>query len=322
MNLLQIQPHKISKNLNDKIYLFYGEPSTRKTSVACSFDNSILAAFEIGYKFISGVIAQPISKWGEFKAFIRELQKQDVKDTYKTVVIDTVTLAYSACSEYILGQFGVSDPGDIGFGKGWRAIRKEFEKTILSIPQMGYGLILIAHADEMGGEDGNVKAKVDIDKRPAAIIKGLADFIFYTRKEYRDEETESTDSLTVYAYTKLSEIETKSRSRYLSPRFEFTYENLEEEMRIAIEKQEMEEGITTVDETENLHEVQVEDFNQLKLDVIELATELVASPAKEQVELAIMDTLGFKITDAAKIHMPKLEALEDKLKDIKAQLAD
>lgn len=320
MNLLSITPNVISESLNDKIFLFYGEAGTRKTSVAAQFDKSILAAFEIGYKFISGVRAQPLQSWTEFKQFLRELKKDEVKGAYKTIVIDTVTLAYSSCTEYVLNQFGVSDPGDIGFGKGWRAVRKEFEKSILSIPQMGYGLILIAHADEME-ENGNIRSKVDIDKRPAAIIKGLADFIFYVRKEYKDDEEPTVQNQTVYAYSQLVEIESKTRSRYFAARFEFTYQNLQGEMRSAIDQQKKVEGIVTVAETENPHELRVQDFDQLKLDVINLARELMDSDAADLAEKAILNTLGFAISKASKIHRPQLEVLEQELLNIKDQQA-
>lgn len=320
MDLLNIQKHVISESLNDKIFLFYGEAGTRKTSVAALFEGSILAAFEIGYKFISGVRAQPIQTWAEFKQFLRELKKDEVKAIYKTIVIDTVTLSYSACSKYVLNQFGVSDPGDIGFGKGWRAIRKEFEESILSIPQMGYGLVLIAHADEME-DNGNIRSKVDIDKRPAAIIKGLADFIFYVRKEYRDDAEATVKNQTVYAYSQLVEIESKTRSRYFAPRFEFTYENLQLEMKKAIEEQKKVEGIVTVQASESLHELQEEDFDQLKLDVLNLARELMDTDAADLAEKAILGTLGFAISKASKIHRPQLEVLEQELLDIKDKQA-
>lgn len=317
MNLLGISPHIISESLNDKIFLFYGEAGTRKTSVAAQFDQSLLAAFEIGYKFISGVRAQPLQSWAEFKQFLRELKKDEVKNAYKTIVIDTVTLAYSACTKYVLNQFGVTDPGDIGFGKGWRAVRKEFEESILSIPQMGYGLILIAHADEME-ENGNIRSKVDIDKRPAAIIKGLADFIFYVRKEYRDNEEATVQNQTVYAYSQLVEIESKTRSRYFAPRFEFTYDNLQGEMKKAIDEQKKVEGIVTVKSTENPHEVQPEDFDQLKLDITNLARKLMETDAADLAEKAILNTLGFAISKASKIHRPKLEVLQQELLDIRS----
>ena len=50
--------------------------------------------------------------------------------------------------------------------------------------------------------------KVDIDKRPSGVIKGLADFIFYTRKE---PSAEDPNVETVYAYSSVpsNQIEVK-----------------------------------------------------------------------------------------------------------------
>jgi hypothetical protein len=185
---------------------------------------------------------------------------------------------------------------------------------------MGYGLVLIAHADEME-DNGNIRSKVDIDKRPAAIIKGLADFIFYVRKEYRDDAEATVKNQTVYAYSQLVEIESKTRSRYFAPRFEFTYENLQLEMKKAIEEQKKVEGIVTVQASESLHELQEEDFDQLKLDVLNLARELMETDAADLAEKAILGTLGFAISKASKIHRPQLEVLEQELLDIKDKQA-
>lgn len=324
MDLLNIKPNTVSESLNDKIFLFYGEQGTRKTTVAGNFEDSIIAAFEIGYKFISGAMAQPIQTWTEFRTFLRNLRKEEVKARYKTVVIDTVTIAYSMCTDYVLAPLGVSDPGDLGYGKGWRAIRKEFEKAIMSIPQMGYGLVLIAHADEMQEEaTGNVKAKVDIDKRPAAIIKGLADFIFYTRKEYKDDLEATPENLTVYAYSGLMDIESKSRSRYFAKRFEFTHENLEREMRKAIEEQKKIEGVTTVAEKDSPYLIPEENFEQLLQDVIDLAAKLLDSSASDQVSRLIIGHLPSgveRLSDLSPIHNKVLAILQEELLDIADRL--
>lgn len=325
MDLLEIKPHKISESLNDKIFLFYGEGGTRKTTVGAEFDKSIVGAFEIGFKFIDGVIAQPLGKWVEFKQFLRQLARKEVKEKFKTIVIDTVTLAYSACYDYVLNQHGIDDPGDLGFGKGWRLIRKEFEKAILSIPQMGYGLVLIAHSDEM--EEDNVKSsKVDIDKRPAAIIKGLADFIIFLNKEVKDEKKDKEDidktDNTVYAYTQLIATETKTRSRYFPARFEFTYENLAEALKMAIQKQKEIEGIETVEIVENPYQEKKIDFEKLREDVAELASKLVAeNSAKQKTIEAITSTLnGVRITEATRINEEQLIILKEKLLDIEEKL--
>jgi hypothetical protein len=320
-DLLNKEPHVISESLNDKIFLIYGEAGTRKTSVAAQFDNHLMAAFEIGYTFVSGVMAQPVQKWSEFKALIRALSDPRMKEKYKTIIIDTVTLAYSACNTYILQQNGVEDIGDMSYGKGWRKIRSEFESAILSIPQMGYGLVLIAHASEIEEEE-NFRAKVDIDKRPAAIIKGLADFIIYVQKDYKDGTEPLPENQTVYAYTNLVSIETKTRSRYMPAKFEFTYDNLKEALKTAIDKQKEAEGIVTTATPFTPYLKKEVDVEVLKQEVADLAAELLQDdcPANGQAYELITDILDVKITEATAYHADKLEILKEGLLDIKSKL--
>ena len=129
----EVKPNVVTPYLNDKIWLFYGEMATRKTSVACSFPGHVLFAFDIGYKLINGAMAVPMQSWADFKNTVRELDKKSSKDRFSTVIVDTVGMAYQACYQYMLTQMGVSDPGEVGFGMGWKRIRNEFETVLRSI---------------------------------------------------------------------------------------------------------------------------------------------------------------------------------------------
>ena len=277
INLDELKPYVVTSNPSDKIFLFYGEMATRKTSVACRFPDSLLIALDIGYKFIADGkhIPAPCQNWQDFKSIVKQLDKPTNKERFKTVIIDTVGMLYQACYQYVCTQLGVTDPGEAGgYGMGWKKVRNEFEVTLRSIAQKGYGLIMLAHSDEVEKEDKVTKkktlgVKIDIDKRPDLIIKGLADFVFFLHKEVRD----GTDEPTVYAYSKLVDIDTKSRSMYLNPRFEFTYENLIAELESAIKAQYSQLGMevpTDVVQT-NPYEKQAVDFSKLRNETIELA---------------------------------------------------
>jgi len=277
INLDELKPYVVTSNPSDKIFLFYGEMATRKTSVACRFPDSLLIALDIGYKFIADGkhIPAPCQNWQDFKSIVKQLDKPTNKERFKTVIIDTVGMLYQACYQYVCTQLGVTDPGEAGgYGMGWKKVRNEFEVTLRSIAQKGYGLIMLAHSDEVEKEDKVTKkktlgVKIDIDKRPDLIIKGLADFVFFLHKEVRD----GTDEPTVYAYSKLVDIDTKSRSMYLNPRFEFTYENLISELESAIKAQYSQLGMevpTDVVQT-NPYEKQAVDFSKLRNETIELA---------------------------------------------------
>jgi hypothetical protein len=282
----------------------------------------------MGYKFIAGgyYIPSPCENWQAFKSIVKQLDKPNNKERFKTIVIDTVGMAYQACYQYMCTQMGVSDPGEAGgYGMGWKKIRNEFEVTLRSIAQKGYGLIMLAHSDEVEKEDKVTKKKVlgvkiDIDKRPDLIIKGLADFVFFLHKEVRD----GTDIPTVYAYSKLVDIDTKSRSKYLNPRFEFTYENLLSELESAIEQQYSDLGTAVPKDVvqSNPYEVAAVDFDKLRADTITLATLLTNNGFDKDVGALLMDVFkGTPISklDATEDTIQKLQVVYASLDDLKSK---
>lgn len=327
INLDDLKPYVVTPNLSDKIWLFYGEMGTRKTSVSCQFPNSLLIAFDIGYKFVlsDNFVPAPVQTWSDFKSIVKQLDQPKNKERFKTVIIDTIGMCYNACYDYMLTQMGVADPGEVGYGMGWKKIRLEFEKIVRSIAQKGYGLILLAHSDEVEKEDKVSKQKVlvtkiDIDKRPDLIIKQLADFVFFLHKENVD----GGDTPTVYAYSDLVEIETKSRSRYFNPRFEFTYENLAHELGESVRKQYAAVGREVPQNVvqENPYEVKKEDFNVVKSTVIADATLLLEKGYEDQVNELLMKVFkGVKISDLqdTEDNLDKLIVVRSTLSDLKSK---
>jgi hypothetical protein len=328
INLDELKPYIVTPNPNDKIWLFYGEMATRKTSVACQFSDSLLIAFDIGYKLISNGkhVPAPIQTWADFKSIVKQLDKPNNKERFKTIIIDTVGMCYQACYNYMCTQMGVQDPGEVGYGMGWRKIRNEFETVVRSICQKGYGLIMLAHSDEVEKEDKiskqkTLSVKIDIDKRPDLIIKQLADFVFYLHKEVRDG---TENEPTVYAYSNLVSVETKSRSIYFTPRFEFTYQNLENELKSAIERQYAEQGLevpTNVVQA-NPYGVEKVDFEELKADAIKDATILLEKGYENQVSELLLNVFkGTKISDLTETedNIQKLQVVQSSLSELKAK---
>lgn len=301
VNLDDVMPNVVTADPVSKIWLFYGDMGTRKTSVACSFPKHLLIAYDIGYKMINGANALPVQNWQDFKSAVKQLDLPKNKSRFDVVVIDTAGKAYQACYQYMCNQMGVSDPSEAGkYGIGWKKVRNEFETTIYSIAQKGYGVVMLAHSDEVEKEDPNTKqkyihTKIDTDKRPEVIIKQMADFVFYLHKE----EHPDTHLPTVYAYTNLVQIDTKSRSRYFSPKFEFTYENLCAELDKAVQKQyEIENCVRPEGYVETnpylVHEV---NFAELKAKVIGLAQDLLGgSNAAAEAEATTLISNMFKGT--------------------------
>lgn len=326
INLDDVKPNVVSDSVTDKIWLFYGEMATRKTSVACSFPKHLLIATEVGYKFINGAMPALIQNWSDFKSILKQLDRQPNKERFDIIVIDTVGQLYQMCYQYMLTQMGVNDPGEVGFGMGWKKIRLEFETSLRAITQKGYGLIMLAHSDEVEKEDRQTKTKtittkIDIDKRPDLIIKGLADFVFFLHKEVKEG---TADTPTVYAYSNLVSIDTKTRSRYFSPKFEFTYENLCQELHNAVAAQYENEGKTMPSEVEvvNPYAQNQIDFATLKTMVTELAQALVQIKPDDVGKLLTDVFKGTKISDLNESaeNLSKLQVVYTTLTDLKAMV--
>lgn len=77
----------------------------------------LLLAFERGYNAIEGIIAQDITSWSEMKQVVRELKKEENKNTFNTIIIDTVDVSAIYCEKYICGQVGVNSIGEIPYGR-------------------------------------------------------------------------------------------------------------------------------------------------------------------------------------------------------------
>ena len=61
IDLMNLTPHKVSRDLRGYSVFFYGEPKSGKTTTAAHFPEALLLAFEKGYNAIPGIMAQPIN---------------------------------------------------------------------------------------------------------------------------------------------------------------------------------------------------------------------------------------------------------------------
>ena len=252
IDLLGLQPHKVSRDLRGYSVFFYGEPKSGKTTIASKFPNALLLAFEKGYNALAGIMAQPINSWAEFIKVQRQLKDDKVKEKFSTIIIDTADIAYSYCEKYICANNGVDTIADIGYGKGYALVGNEFDEKLRSIVQMGYGIVLISHATDKVFKDENGteynKIVPTLDKRSNNIVARMADIIGYSRSVTDPEGNDKT----LLFMRGTQRFEAGSRFKYTPDYIEFTYDNLVSAIADAIDKQAEEDGKELfTDEREN-----------------------------------------------------------------------
>lgn len=252
IDLLGLQPHKVSRDMRGYSVFFYGEPKSGKTTIATKFPKSLLLAFEKGYNALAGIKAQPINSWAEFLKVVRQLKDEKVKEVFETIIIDTTDIAYSYCEKYICANNGVDTIGDIPYGKGYALVGDEFDEKLRTIVQLGYGIILISHAtdkvfkDEAGVEYNKIVPT--LDKRANNIVARMADIIGYSRAVTDDKGQNKT----ILFMRGTQRYEAGSRFKYTPDYIEFNYQNLVNAIGEAIDKQAKEDGVELfTDEREN-----------------------------------------------------------------------
>ena len=276
IDILNIQPSVISRDLRGKYVLLYGKPKSGKTTAACAFPNSLLVAFERGYNAIGGVRAVDVQKWSDFKLVLRQLEKPEAQKMYETIIIDTISIAWDYCEQHVCAQNGVQKINEIPWGGGYSACKKEFESALRKITMLGYGIVLIAHSatrTEKTADGSEIEIiSPEMPKRASEICNGLVDIIGYIGGEYDEDK-----NFTRYLYTRETPtLFAGSRFKYLAPKIKFGYQELVDAIAEAITAAETNDGVTVVEKMD-LNPIEEKlDFNTVRAEAQDLWTKLVA----------------------------------------------
>ena len=290
--LLDLEPHKVSRDMHGYSVFFYGEPKSGKTTIATKFPNHLLLAFEKGYNAIPGAMAKPMNSWSDFRKMLRALKDPRLQEKYETIIIDTADIAYDYCEKYICsnakrpdGGFGVDAIGDIPFGKGYTLVSQEFDECLRSIVQMNYGLVLISHAvdktfkDEQGIEYNQIVPT--LGNKARNIVSRMCDIIGYSRA-VQLEDGSTTTKLFMRGTPRYI---AGSRFKYTPAVIDFNYQSLVNAIGEAIDEQMKEDGTEYfTQERKNLYKPTMEelDFDKLMEDFQSIINHLIENNSDEE----------------------------------------
>ena len=239
INLLELKPNVVSRDLSGYITFIYGPAKCGKTTFGSKMPKPLLLAFERGYNAIPGIVAQDITSWGEMKQVLRELKKQEVKDMFQSIIVDTADIASDMCQKYICNQLGIENIGDGGWtNNGWAKYKKEFEETFRALSQLGYAVVFISHDKEKTISPKDAKDYQQIgssmQSSALAVIENMSDIIGYAHPKIFDDNT-SQVVLTLRSFD--NSVRCGCRFKYIAPEIEFSYEALTKALTDAIDKE-------------------------------------------------------------------------------------
>lgn len=285
IDIFNIEPSTISRDLKGKYIAIYGREKVGKSTFGARLPRALFCNFEVGTNFISGVRAQNIDKWSTFKLVLRQLEQPKAHDFYDTIVIDTVGQAYSLCEEYICSQAGVQKLGDIPYGQGYTACKKEFESALRKITMMNFGVCLICHSEikkESGPNDTVIETvSPAMPTRAAEIVNRLVDLITYINVRY-DEKGEA---IREFITRRTPTIMAGSRLPYLDPVIPFSYDELIAAIGRAVDKQQELDGAVVTD-TKAVAVEEKLDYATIRARAFELWKQLVGEGEDANEEMA------------------------------------
>lgn len=297
INIFEVQPHQVSRDLRGYSVFFYGGWKTGKTTTASKFPKSLILAFEKGYSAIPGVKAMPINSWSEFRKVLRQLKDPKAKELYETIIIDTADIAYDYCVKYICdnaprpkeqgGGVGVDAISDIPFGKGYGMVEKEFDACLREVVKLEFGLVIISHdtdkvfKDESGTEFHKIVPT--LDKRANNVCARMCDIVGYSRSVTGP----NGENLTKLFMRGTPRYEAGSRFKYTPDVIDFSYQNLVDAIGDAIDKQMEEDGQEYFTESrENVYQTTTEelDYDKLMEEFNSIINTIVENNTEEKFE--------------------------------------
>ena len=321
IDLLAIQPHKVSRDLSGYITYLFGAAKVGKTTLCSKFPKTLILAFERGYNALPGVMVQDITRWSEFREVIRELKKPEVKETFSTIVIDTIDVAGSLCDKYICNQLGIDTLGEGGWTvNGWAAYKKELEECFRTITQLGYALVCISHDQDktFKRKDGTEYNQVvpTAQKSLNNIIKDMADLYLYAALD----ETSKERKLIVRSND--GTVDCGSRFKYMANEIPLDYDALIQALNNAIDEEakEHDNKFITNERTQPIAEQKSYDFDAMRSEFSELVGKVMqANPANGPHITAIVDKYlgkGKKVGDCTPAQCEQLDLILIELRDL------
>ncbi len=178
-------------NMNNYSFLFHGEKKVGKTSTVLEAGNVLFLQHDPPQTALKRFEIY-CSDWRTFKTALRLLEKEckKAKPIYEHVCIDGADRWYGNCLKYVCEKRGIDHPQDEGYGKGWSAVRTEFDEAVSRVLSLPLGRWFISHSSwkEQELRDGRTVDRLlpRLPGQAEEILNGAVDAWFAWDAEGRD----------------------------------------------------------------------------------------------------------------------------------------
>lgn len=195
INLLELQPNKVSVDLTQYSTVWMGDTGVGKTTTLMRFlkelvpdKDPLFLEFEDRYQNIPGIMAVKIDTMSDLKSIIGQLRNPEFKKRFSCIVIDTLDKFEESCERYVLENRDAEILKDVGsFGEGSLRFKSAL-RNIGVIQSLGYTVHFIAQSSH--SKDFDTKKESDalkLNKNTFSYCREAAFLVGYMYRDSKDE---------------------------------------------------------------------------------------------------------------------------------------
>jgi hypothetical protein len=297
IDLLALEPHKISTDMSSYTTLIYGPPKIGKTTFMYRLygKDALFVETEKGYKLLAGAYPVDCGSWADFMRIVQQLRRKEVQKKFKVIVIDTIDLLYNYVEKYVLNKHGVDALNKIPYGQGWVEVSNTLFDALNTIEKLGYTLAFISHSTTKtevipqpdGKEQEFEKYVPTVAKRGLSIVSKMVDNILFAT--VRPNPETGQQERVIYTRETL-QWQAGTRFRHMKPVLPLDAEAYKQAMLEAIEAEGQE---NLKDEHEDLYVKATEyDFDKLMQEARELAFKFHEAGRMDEVTAIVEKIFG------------------------------
>lgn len=203
MNILEIQPNKLSTDLTSYNFLLYSEPGVGKTTLAVNmFKKHFIIGAEYGFKGIPGAVGVSVPDYFALSQYVKQLDTAEAREKFDTIIVDTSSKIGSIIEEYVLSMYGKNFMGDCkNHGGAYPLINRYYDLAFNKLKARGYNFVYICHSDveifrNEAGDEINRYYRPSLKDRLRKMIEPEVDYIFFLTKDKEGNRIAVTDSTT------------------------------------------------------------------------------------------------------------------------------